>query len=58
MVLFTKDHTYVDKPVTVVNLTPVSFIVGPTRHGITGRIQRDCDPKISVSVNTTVGVPV
>ena len=42
----------------MVNLTPVSFICGLTRQERTGIIQVYWDPEISVSVITTVGVPV
>ena len=47
-----------DKPVPVVNLPPVKFIGINTNQGITGNIQGDWYPEISVAVITTVGIPV
>ena len=58
MVLFTKDNMGADKPVPVVILPPVRFIGGPTRQGRTGSIHVYWDPERSVSVITTVGIPV
>ena len=58
MVIFTKDNIDADKPVPVVNISPVRVVGGPTRHGITGIIQGDWYPERSVSVITMVGVPV
>ena len=46
------------KRVPVVNLPPVSFIDGPSKHGRTRNIQEGCDPDISVAVVTVVVVPV
>ena len=47
-----------DKPDPVVNLPPMKFIGIPTNQGRTGNIQGACYSVISVSVITTVGVPV
>ena len=57
MVIFTKEIMDIDKPVIVVNLSPVSFIDGPTNKGIKVNIQGAWDPKKLVHVITTVGVP-
>ena len=58
VVLFKKDITDADKPVPVVNLTPVRFIGGPTKQVIVGNIQGAWGSKILVYVVTIVGVPV
>ena len=47
-----------DKPVPVVNLSPVKCIGVPTNQGITVNIQGSWCPEILVAVITTVGVPV
>ena len=47
-----------DRPVTVVNLTLVRFIGGPTIQGRTGSIQGVWKPEILVAVITMVGVPL
>ena len=39
VVLLKIDSMEVDKPVTVVNLSPVRFIDGPTKQGRTENIQ-------------------
>ena len=44
VVIFTKYNIDTDKPVLVLNTPPVSFIGVPTSQGITGSIQRSCDP--------------
>ena len=58
MVLFTKDNMDSYKPVTLVNIPPVRFIVVSTRKVITDSIQVSWDPEISVAVINTVVVPV
>ena len=58
MVIFTKEGTYADKPVTVVNIPPVRYIYGPSNQGITGNIQGAWDTDRSVAVVTSVGVRV
>ena len=58
MVIFTKEGTYADKPVTVVNIPPVRYICGPSKQGIKSNIQGALDPDRSVSVVTSVDVPV
>ena len=55
---FTKEKMEADKPVPVVNLTPVRFIGGPTKQVIVGNIQGAWGSEISVSVIPIVGVPV
>ena len=57
VVIFTKEIMDIDKPVIVVNLSPVRFIDGPTNKGIKVNIQGAWDPKTLVHVITTVGVP-
>ena len=47
-----------DKPIPVLNLPPVSFIVVITSHGISGSIQVAWDPERSLYVINKVGVPV
>ena len=44
VVLFTKENMGAEKSVPVVIIPPVRFIVGTTRHGITGNIQGSWDP--------------
>ena len=46
------------KPIPVVNLPPVRFIVLPSKQVITGNIQGLWDLDRSVAVVTAVGVPV
>ena len=58
VVIFTKESIDADKPVTVVNIPPVRYICGPSKQGITGNIQGALDPVRSVSVVTSVNVPV
>ena len=58
MVLFKKDHIDSDIPGPVVILPPVRFIGAPRRQGRTGIIQGSWDPEISLSVITTVWIPV
>ena len=58
VVLFIKYGMDADKPDPVVNLLPVRFIGVPTKHKITGNIQRAWYPEILVDVITTVGVLV
>ena len=58
MVLFTKGNMDIDKPVPVVILGPVRFIGGPTWQVRTGIIKGSWYPEISVTVITTVGIPV
>ena len=58
MILFTKKNMYTDKPVPVVNIPPVSFIVYPTSQVRTGSIQGSWDTIILVAVITTMGVPL
>ena len=58
LVIFTKENMDSDKPVLVVNIPPVGFIVGPSKQVITGNIQGYWDPYRSVAVVTAVGVPV
>ena len=48
----------VDKPVPVVNIPTVSFIVGPSKQGITGNIQEALDQDRLVSVVIAVFVPL
>ena len=57
-IIFTKDSMDADKPVPVVNIPPVRFIVIPTNQGITGNITGYWHPEIFVAVITTVDVPV
>ena len=56
LVIFTKENMGAYKPVPVVNLPPVRFIGGPSRQGISGNIQGDWDPDISVALVTVMGV--
>ena len=58
VVIFTKDNMDADKSVTVVNITPVSFIGGPSKQERTGNIQGAGDTDRSVSGITDGGVPV
>ena len=58
MVLFTKYNMDADEPVPEINFPPVGFIVGPTRHGRTGRTQVSWDTERLVVMITTVGVLV
>ena len=58
VVLSTRENIYGDKPIPATNIPPVRFIGFPTRQGIIGIIQGAWHPEISVSVITTVGVPV
>ena len=58
MVLLTKEGMDADKPITVLNIPPLRFIGGTTRQVRTGNIQGAWYPEKSVSVITTVGVPV
>ena len=58
VVIFTKEGTDADKPVTVVNIPPVRYIYGPSKQGITGNIQGALDPDRSVAMVTAVGVRV
>ena len=44
------------KPIPVVNLPPLRFIGGLSKHIITGNMQGVWDPDISVAVVTAVGV--
>ena len=44
VVLLTKENMGAEKPVTVVIIPPVRFIVGPTRHRRTGSIHGYWDP--------------
>ena len=58
VVLFTKENTNAYKPVQVIIIPHVRFIGGTKSQGRTGSIQGSWDPKISVAVITTVGIPV
>ena len=58
VVIFAKENMDSYKPVTVVNISHVRFIGGPTSQVIIGNKQVVWDPEISVAVITTVGVPV
>ena len=58
MVLFKKDNMDADKPVFVVNVPHVRFIVSLTRKVITVLIQESWYPEILVALITMVGVPV
>ena len=58
MFIFRKKSMDVDKPVPVVNISPLSFIGDPENQGRTVNIQGAWDPEISVAVINTVGVPV
>ena len=57
-ILFTKYNMEADKPVPVVNITPVRFIGGPSKKLLTVNIQGAWDPDRSVAAVTPVGVPV
>ena len=58
VVIFTKYNVDAYKPVPVVNIPPVRFIVIPTNQGITGNIAGYWHSEIFVAVITTVDVPV
>ena len=58
MVLFTKESMDADKPVPLVNLSPVSFIGSPTNQEIKDNIQGYWDPETLVAFIATVGVPI
>ena len=58
VVIFAEDNIYADKPVPVVNLPPVRFIVCLTRQVIIGRIHGAWDLDRSESVVTALGIPV
>ena len=58
MDIFTKENMDADKPVPVVNIPPVRFIGGPSKHGKTGNIQGAWYPDISVAVVIVVGILV
>ena len=58
VVLSTKDILDVEKPILVVNITPLNFSGGTTKQGRTGNIQGACDPYRSVVVVTSVVITV
>ena len=58
VVLFTKDNMEADKPIPVENISPVRFIGGPLKLGITGNIQGVWYIYRSVAVVMAMGLPV
>ena len=56
--LFTKENMDSDKPFPVANIPPERLIGGPSKQGRIGNIQGEWDPYISVSVVTSMSVPV
>ena len=58
MVIFKIENMDENKPVPVVNLPTVRFIGAPPKQGIIDTIQGERDPDRSVSLVTSVGVPV
>ena len=58
VVIFTKDNMDADKPVQVVNIPPVRFIGGPSKHGKNGQHSGSVVPRYISSSGNSRGCTV